>query len=56
MSSFTNLSVYSRPHVNVNGAFTKISTLDSVYENICFRPVYVWTGALNGNKNIRLQM
>ena len=56
MLSFTNLSAYSRPHVNVNGAFTKISTLDSVYENIRLHPVYVWMGALNGNKNIRLQM
>ena len=34
MPSFTNLSVYSRPHVNVDGRFTKISTLGSVYENI----------------------
>ena len=56
MSSFTNLSVYSRPHVNVNGVFTKIPTLDSVYENIRLHPVYVWMAALNGNKNIRLLM
>ena len=51
MSSFTNLSVYSRPNINANRAFTKISALESVYENIRLQAVYVWTG-VNGKKNI----
>ena len=53
-SSYSKTSVFVRPHVNVKPAFTKIFSLENVFENITFSvtkksPVsnkngYLWTG------------
>ena len=47
-SSYSKISVFVRTRVNKKPAFSKISTLESVFEKMRFVTVfigYVWTGS-----------
>ena len=48
-SSYLKTSVLARPHEYDESPFSKLSTLDSAFENL----LYVWTVALFGEKSLR---
>ena len=57
-SSFSKTFVYASPHVNAKPAFSKISTVESVFETsalVAQNAVYVWTQLQNGGKNLRFR-
>ena len=58
-SAFSKSSVFVCPHEHAKTTFSKISTVDSVFDkpfSLIIFIVYVWTEAVSVKKKLRFQM